>query len=101
MRTTAQFFREISHLHDPDGLAVLFSEKRHRARLLRFLYSHNLCLDCQILRNLLIDNLFDFTDFLRRHRRRMREIKTRSLSVLIGTCLFHMIAEHLPERFLQ
>ena len=101
MRTAAQFLGELSHLHDSYRLTVFLTKKCHRAGLFRFLDRHHLRLHSQILRNLLIDDLFHTPDLIRRHSRRMGEVETSTLSVLIGTGLLHMAAQHLSERFLQ
>ena len=101
MRTAAQLLGKLSHLHNTHALAVLFTEKGHCAGLLGLLYTHYFRLNSQILRYLFIDNLLYLLQLLSCHRCGMGEIKPGSFAVLIGTCLFHMIAQHFPQGFLQ
>ena len=98
MSTTAKLGREIAHLNHTDLLTILFAKQRHSAGLLRFIQTHLLCYNIQILLDLLIYQLLNLFDLLRSHGREMGKVKTESVRSYQGTgpvSYTHLIpAEH-------
>ncbi len=100
MGTAAELFG-LSHLHHAHRLAVLFPEQRHRTGLFCFLHRHNLCHNRNIRSDPRVYKGFHLCDLLRRHRGEMAEVKPQPVGIIVGACLFHMLAQHFPQRFLQ
>ena len=101
MSTTAKLGREIAHLNHTDLLTILFAKQRHSAGLLRFIQSHLLCYNIQILLDLLIYQLLNLFDLLRSHGREMGKVKTESVRSYQGAGLLYMVTEDAAQCLLK
>ena len=101
MSTTAKLGREIAHLNHTNLLTILFAKQRHSAGLLRFIQTHLLCYNIQVLLNLLVYQLLNLLDLLRSHSGEMGKVETKSVRSNQGTSLLHMVTENDTQCLLQ
>ena len=101
MCTAAKLLGEITHGNHTYRISVLFSKQCHCTALLRILDTHNVCNDLNILGDFFIYNFLYPCNLFPGHGLRMAEIKTCSVSILIGALLFNMVSQNNPECFLQ
>lgn len=76
MGSSAQFHREISHLHHPDSVPVLFAKQSHGAGLFGLVQGHLLGDHSQIFPNLLIDQILHLFDLVLCHGGEMGKVKS-------------------------
>ena len=84
-----------------DHLAVLLAEQSHCAQLLGFLNGHLLDGDVHGLVDLVVHDLLHAGQFLGRDSAEVGEVEVGDLSILIGACLMHMVAQHFAQSCLQ
>ena len=79
MSTAAKLRGEVAHLNHTDLLTIFFTKQCHSTGLLRFIQTHLLSYNSQILLNLFIYQIFNLFDLLRSHSGEMGKVETESV----------------------
>src|SRR5690606_15204633 len=100
VRPAAELTRA-ADVEDPDLVAVLLAEQRHRAAANRLVVGDQPGLDRSVLEDLAIDDLLDLANLLAGHRRVVAEVEARLLRIHQRALLLDMRAEHLAQRLVH
>ena len=101
MGAAAELGRPALDVHHADHLTVLFAKQSHGPQLLGFLHRHLLHGDVHGVEDLIVDDLLHPCQFLGGHGAEVGKVEVGDGGILIGTCLMHMVAQHLTQGSLQ
>ncbi len=96
--TAAQLDAESGNRDDPDTIAVLLAEERHRAVTNRVLGAPHLGVHRRVAVDVLVDHALDFPRVVVGERLEVREVESEPVRRDERAGLTHVGAEPLPER---
>src|SRR5687768_16775668 len=98
MGAAAELDRILGHRENANDVAVLLLEDRHRAALLRLRLREDFGLDRRIREDLLVHEIFDLLDVLRRERLVRRVVEPKTIRADERSLLRRAVADDLAER---
>src|SRR5574338_179587 len=97
MCTAAEFHAEITELYNVNLVAVFISKEHKGAHLLSLIKRDtSMMLEWNIKTQLLVNQGFNFSQFILGQFRKVSKIETKPIRTNIGSCLVSMCAKHFP-----